>query len=916
MVFSVHKKNNISGIRRVLLASTTVLVGVSAYSVAMAQGDETKVYAIPPSDVGNALQVYSEQADVEIIYAEGDVEGKTTDGVDGAYSREAALEEIINDADLTYEVNDDGVVVIRSSFLDIKQASARAPEVRYVQASLSATAQDAEAIALETERFDEESDEGFSDVVIVTGTNIRGIAPESSPVRSFDREDIQMTGAATAQDFIQTLPSNFGGGSNAGTTTGLPNNIDAGFNIGFGSSVNLRGLGSGSTLVLMNGHRLAPSSGLGDFVDISMIPASALERVDVLSDGASSIYGADAVAGVVNFILRDDFDGAEASYRYGTVTEGGLSEHRASATAGKSWDTGNALVVYEFFRQGNLGVEDRAFSSTAAVPQDLLASQRRHSVLASVSQKLTPDIEFFADVNFSSRDGLQGFISTGDSFRREATTKSINASAGLIWQLSDSWDIDIVGTYSDLDQSSESFGSVTLVNEIDSSMSSVDVRASGALFPLPGGEVKLAFGGHYRSEMFTNFNVTSDTIAREAERDVYAAFGEAFIPIVGSDNALPGIERLELNVSGRFSDFSNFGSTANPKVGLLWSPVDALRFRGSYSTSFNPPPLGRVGATDLQALAYPTALINALFGFTPADPSIANVIGLAVSGTADNLDAEQSRAFTGGIEFNQEWGRHNLDVSATYFDIKFEDRLGRTPTPDNRSNFEVPSIAITSPDVFPPGTIIFNPSSEQIDQTLASTDRPVIRFAGADPQDAAFIIFAGVTRNLSLTYVRGIDFDIGYTYDSSSGVFQLGLDGTFLDDFQQQAAVTTPIVEQLNTEFNPVDLRVRARAGYANEGLAANIFVNYTNSYRVNNTPGAAPINSWTTVDLSLSYDTREAIDRTVLRNTIIRLSVRNLFDQDPPSTPIVPTISEFGYDPANASPINRFIAFELIKQF
>ena len=73
--------------------------------------------------------------------------------------------------------------------------------------------------------------------------------------------------------------------------------------------MNLRGPGLSSTLVLLNGHRVVPSSGIGDFVDISLIPASAIERVEVLTAGASSIYGADAVAGVVNFVLHDDFDG-------------------------------------------------------------------------------------------------------------------------------------------------------------------------------------------------------------------------------------------------------------------------------------------------------------------------------------------------------------------------------------------------------------------------------------------------------------------------------------------------------------------------------------------------------------------------------------------------------------------------------
>jgi iron complex outermembrane recepter protein len=911
--------------RRVFFAAATIVFASSTqiHALTMSESsqstDEIETFDIPPSEMTDALQAYSEQADVEILYSERDVADKTTNGVDGAYSKEAALNEIIRDTDLVYEVNADGVIYIRTAFIvDGKEASVRqlsSGEVRFAQIETPVE------VATDASASGDDDGEDQRDVIIVTGTNIRGLAPDSSPTRTFDRQDILNSGVSTAQDFIQLLPQNFGGGSNSDLAIGTPGDVNSSFNSvnqggAVGSSVNLRGLGSGSTLVLLNGHRMAPSSGIGDFVDISLIPASAIERVEVLTDGASSIYGADAVAGVVNFVLRDDFDGAEAAFRYGTVTEGDLDEYRASFTGGKSWNTGNALVVYEYFNRGALSAADRIFSQGGALPSDLLPSQDRHSVLASASQELTPNFEVFGDFAFSRREAGQDFTNAlASNFRLVSASENLNVSAGGFWEVSDSWFVDFSGTYSAVQSKSDVSGSSPSSRVVDSDIWTGDVKASGTLFKLPGGDVKLALGGQYRRETFTNFNVLTATTDRDADRDVYAFFGEVFIPIVGPDNAVPGIERLELNVSGRFEDFSDFGSTANPKVGVLWSPVEALRLRGSYSTSFNPPPLGRVGATDLAASAARTSFLNGILGLIPGDPSIADVVAITVLGTGKNLVAENSRAFTAGFEFSEQWGRHDLALTMSYFDIEFENRLGRTPVPGNRSVFDAPNIAFNNPELFPAGSVIFLPSQSEITSLVDSLDRIGV-FPGVDPLEAEIINLVGVVRNLARTSVSGFDFDVAYTYDSEVGNLSLGLDGTYLQDFQQQAADTTPVVEQVDTLYNPVGLRLRGRAGFAHNGIAANVFVNYTDNYRVDSTVGSMRIDSWTTIDISLSYDTREVFGNTVLNNTILRASMLNLFDEDPPSAPSAPNAGIFGYDPTNASPLGRFVSFELTKAF
>ncbi|SDY85407.1 iron complex outermembrane recepter protein [Lysobacter sp. yr284] len=168
------------------------------------------------------------------------------------------------------------------------------------------------------------------DRIEVTGSNIsRGDMETASPVQSITRQEIDRSGKATLAEYLQTLTSD-GAGS-------VPRTYGTGFASG-GSGVSLRGLGAGSTLVLLNGRRMAPY-GLADdgqkvFTDLSVIPMDAVERVEILKDGASAIYGSDAIAGVVNIILRKEFKGVSVRSSYGVSGEGDGQMAKASATFG------------------------------------------------------------------------------------------------------------------------------------------------------------------------------------------------------------------------------------------------------------------------------------------------------------------------------------------------------------------------------------------------------------------------------------------------------------------------------------------------------------------------------------------------------------------------------------------------------
>ena len=166
--------------------------------------------------------------------------------------------------------------------------------------------------------------------VEITGSNIRRTDAETaSPIQIISRDDIEKSGKATVGEFLQTLSVD-----NQGS-------IPASFGNGFATGsigVSLRGLGAGSTLILLNGRRMAPY-GLADdgqkvFTDLSSIPLEGVERVEVLKDGASAVYGSDAIAGVVNIILRKNFKGVVGKVSYGSSRYGDGDQTRASVTAG------------------------------------------------------------------------------------------------------------------------------------------------------------------------------------------------------------------------------------------------------------------------------------------------------------------------------------------------------------------------------------------------------------------------------------------------------------------------------------------------------------------------------------------------------------------------------------------------------
>lgn len=202
--------------------------------------------------------------------------------------------------------------------------------------------------------------------VEITGSSIKRIDAETAlPVQVLTRDDIARTGASNVEQLLQTV-------SAVSSSGGFTASAVSGATTGGLSSISMHGLSSLRTLVLLNGRRIAPYgigfTGDSVSVDVNSIPLAAIERVEVLKDGASAIYGSDAIGGVINFILRKNFTGAELEAHYGGATQGGAAMKRISGAWGMgdmTKDRFNVMAVASYQKEDPLFGRDRAFAASA-----------------------------------------------------------------------------------------------------------------------------------------------------------------------------------------------------------------------------------------------------------------------------------------------------------------------------------------------------------------------------------------------------------------------------------------------------------------------------------------------------------------------------------------------------------------------
>jgi len=880
-------------------------------------------FDIPAQNTGDALNAFSKQSGLRLLFSYDEVQNARTDAIRGNFTPEEVLQKLLEGTELRYVVTEESVVVIQparplsSAITPISTTGGGVAVERLAQADIARESERPEVRNAANQHQDAQdaekrpAGERWLEEVIVTGTNIRYVTDVFAPVTTVTRDELDRAGLARVGDFIARLPQNFGGGS--GTT---PDDISMG-----AQAINLRGLGNEATLTLLNGRRLAPGGLAGEYTDISAIPTAALERVEVLTDGASAIYGSDAVAGVVNFILRKDYNGSETRLRFGQGTEGSSGQEILAAhTVGASGERGRFLLSYEYSLQDALDANDRDFTRSMPDTNEVLPESRRHSVFFSGALHPRPDATLFSDLYYNRRD-TQHVFTFSDTRSDDADVEQFGGTFGGTIDFGTDWRAELSGSIARnefFDRQLITPAPPTNAGIIQGSQTriwSVDGKIDGPLFQLPGGTARAVFGAQYRDEKHDGgadfFDANGNPLGMpQAEahttRDVTALYTELYLPFVSGLNARPGVRQFALSLAGRYEEYSDFGSTFNPKLGLLWSPVGGVTLRGTYGTSFRAPRLQEM-----------VDQVNTVIIADYVDPEAPGGMSVAawVSGTTSNLDAEESESWTFGIDFEPA-SVPGLKVRATYFDIEYEGRIA-IPQPTlgagaQLHNYPLPPIrnvdlatlqALVNAAVFPLINFTVFPGGSQSgleDVTVLLDSRPT---------------------NTSRSSVSGLDLLVSHEFTTALGDWSLSLNGSYLFEAEDQFSMLMPVVEKLNTVGNPPDLRIRGSVGLTRGSTSLGLYVNYTDNYRdIDSLEGVKRIGSWTTIDLSARYDFDARFGRGLLSGTALTLSALNVLDRDPPSIDqnVIPGAGtrRTPYDTANADPHGRMVALQITKSW
>lgn len=769
-----------------------VLVGLGGTSYA---ADQTYQFDIPAESLGQALTDFSRASSQQIVFSEDLTAGKSTKGLHGRYTATEALAGLLAGTGLSVEPNSSGVTMVRSK--NVQAASNEAAPSRV-------------------------------ETVVVTGTSIRGLTNPTEPITSFDRSDISRGAYTTTQDFLRSLPQNFGGGTAGASEDGtLGPGANVAANNEAATGANLRGLGNASTLTLLNGHRMAASA-FGGVTDISGIPLAALDRVDVLTDGASAIYGSDAVGGVVNFVLRQDYDGAETRASFGGVTDGMLQQAIVSQTLGRDWSTGNVLASAQYPGQSHLPVQDRSFSNSALTPTDLLPTYSKWSGLLAGHQDIAPNLQLFADAMIAHSDVVRSTTLAHSSLQAVDHNDGTNIHAGVAYDPFSDWRIEISGNFSRelndvydpvITPQPSGYTLGALAGTQTNSVASGDLKADGTIFATDAGDAKLAIGGTFRAEDFQAVipyqPTTSVTRVRGFHRHVEAGYAELFLPLVGPDNVLPLVQKLAISAAVRYDHYSDFGGTTNPKLGLAWSPIDELAVRASWGTSFRAPDANE--------------LINVVSGqsvflYPFSNPSGAGTVPIfLLSGVNPNLEPEKATTWNAGFSYQPKFIPDAV-VSLDYYDIDYRDRI-ETP-PFNTT-------ALLAPATY--GSLITSfPNAAAASSYLANLLSAGFLLKNPFSLNQALVQYAYDDRtiNAAIVHQTGLDLDASYTFSVGASRFDLRASAAVINEITTSFSPGAAPANLLNIFGNPISFRMRDDVLWSYGPWHVDGALNYADAYR------------------------------------------------------------------------------------
>jgi iron complex outermembrane recepter protein len=717
--------------------------------------------------------------------------------------------------------------------------------------------------------------------VVVTGTHIQG-APLSSPVITITRADIDRSGYTTVGDLIASIPDDF---ANSGPQTIIGSTPNSTGSPSAGSAPNLHGLGAESTLTLVDGQRLAVDSTTGS-VDISLIPVPVIDHIDVLTGGASAIYGADAVAGVVNITLKKDFDGSRTTILGGGTTDGGGTNRDVNEMLGKTWTTGGSIFDYEFDEQDPILASQRPYTRSAISLTTPLPGTSRSSFFANVHQKVG-DISAFAEGLYTYRIVRDAF-SNGPFYPSESNDIGVHeyaATAGFNASLPARWLISVVGDFSEQRTLSSTAlipaGGIVIPTDLyEGKTKSVDATANGPVTELPSGRVRGAVGAGYRVEGYDE-ELGGQSQSPGARRTVRYAYGELDVPLLRASSTAWRRE-LVLNASGRFERYSDFGRESVPKLGLVYVPFEPIKVRGTWGKAFRAPSLYEI--YNLRGLGYlplpdslsPTGMSNAL----------------VTLGGNQLLRPETAKTWTLGLDYEPERPQ-GLQASITYFDIAYQQRI---------SELQDFVTALIDPLAAP--FVTRAPAADSVTELIDSASYVENLTGGPlDPNNVAAIVNDSYV-NISSEDIIGVDFSAKYRDDFAFGELEPFFNGALLD-LRQKLVPGAREAEISGLVFEPPKVRARGGVSLSRGQWSITGLLNYTGTEINTYQPELPRVSSWTTVDFNAIYRAKES---SALYGLQVGLAVQNAFNRSPPFVQYDQLVPGIDYDPLNANVFGRMI--------
>ena len=731
------------------------------------------------------------------------------------------------------------------------------------------------------------------EAIVVTGSRIRGVA-SASQVYSYETAQARDQGITDMRGLAAAIPQNFTGGQSPGVGNGAE--ASGSRNTDSSTALNLRGLGPGSTLTLLNGHRLAYNLS-NQSVDFSSIPFAAVERVEIMPDGASALYGSDAIGGVANIVLKKDLRGVTANAVLGAATDGGYSTQNYNVAAGTRWRSGGVLLTGNYDRNTEILAGDRSFASGVNEHLTLYPKIESYAVVGSGHQDVGENLVLALDALYAHRDAVRASPYTNNApvevsgivFSTSSWNLSVAPSATL--RMSD-WQFSLVGIYGRSHLRSRShifpsyFSSAVLENETIGS----EIAGDGPLVAIPGGDIRLAFGGGYRRDAFIS-RAASNPI--DAHQENIFGYAELSIPLSSPDQEIPGFYRTSLSAAVRYEDYPGIGRLATPKLGFVSSPNADVDFKLSWGRSFKSPTLYQ-RLNPVTVYLFP----GNLYGERPGAPAGQTI--LAVYGGNSELKPEKADSLSASLVFHPS-RIPGLDLSLSYFRVNYRNRIVDPISSLNR---------VLIDPVF--GNLVqFSPTPQDIAATIAMAPLGLENQTGSGaPFDPAsvYATIDGRSQNVAKDQISGVDLSLSYRFDAGSlGTLSLFSNATYLRSSRILIA-GMPKIDLAGTIFNPPHFKLRGGVGWSRDSLLVNAVINYIGGVNDNRRVDTVELKGMASVDLSVKYhvDVAGGVD--------VQVSALNILNAKPD---IIRNSGNYmPVDSTNYSTIGRYMSLSLTKSF